>query len=121
MVQAEIADGELALRVEGADKIWAFKSELRIPLQHIASARVDTEIVHRWWHGIKMPGTAIPGLITAGSFYQHGQRVFWDIHHPREAVVIALHDETYNELVIQVENPEALVAELQAAIAPRRP
>jgi len=55
MVNAEITDEELVLRVQGADKIWALKSELRIPPRHIAGARVDPEIVHGW-HGGKIAG-----------------------------------------------------------------
>jgi hypothetical protein len=47
-----------------------------------------------------MPGTNVPGVITAGTFYQDGKRVFWDVHHPEKTVVIDLHDERYNELVV---------------------
>ena len=60
-----------------------------------------------------MPGTSIPGVITAGTFYQDGKRVFWDIHHPQEAVVLSLDHETYDELVIEVENPAAFVREVE--------
>ena len=35
MVIHEIKDGTLHLTVEGLDKIWAFKSQLSIPLTHI--------------------------------------------------------------------------------------
>ena len=40
-----------------------------------------------------MPGTNIPGVLTAGTFYQHGKRVFWDVHNPDNTVVIELKDE----------------------------
>ena len=33
------------------------------------------------------------GLITAGTFYQEGERVFWDVHEPEKTVVIRLKDE----------------------------
>lgn len=116
MVKPEIIGEILVLHVEGMDKVWALKSELSIPLQHITGVRLDEEVVKQWWHGIKMPGTSIPGVITAGTFYQEGKRVFWDIHHPARAVVISLAHETYNELVIEVENPEIFVANLQKSI-----
>jgi hypothetical protein len=35
-----------------------------------------------------MPGTNIPGVLTAGTFYQDGKRVFWDVHNPDNTVVI---------------------------------
>jgi len=45
-----------------------------------------------------MPGTNIPGVITAGTSYQDGKRIFCDVHRPKNTVVIELKDERYNEL-----------------------
>jgi hypothetical protein len=113
MVHHEITGDTLHLTVEGMDKVWALKSQLSISLRNITGVRLDGEIVKRWWHGLKVPGTSIPGVITAGTFYQDGKRVFWDIHHPREAVVLSLDHETYDELVIEVEDPAAFVREVE--------
>lgn len=115
MVDLQIAEGKLVLHVEGADKIFALKSTLEIPLEHIAGIRADPEVARGWFHGLKMPGTNIPGVITAGTFYQHGQRVFWDVHHPDQTVVIELHDERYNELIVEVADPAAAVEMVRGA------
>ena len=116
MVEVKISDGTLVLNVEGLDKLWAMKSSLEIPLRHVASARADASIARGWWHGIRMPGTNIPGVLTAGTFYQDGKRVFWDVHDPEKTIVIDLHDERYNELVIEVENPEMTVSMIRSAL-----
>jgi hypothetical protein len=116
MIQPEIIDDVLHLEVEGMDKVWALKSRLSIPLSHIIGIRTDIEIVKKWWHGFKLPGSNIPGILTAGTFYQDGKCVFWDIHHPEQAVIISLDHESYDELVIEVENPEAFVTEIQKVI-----
>jgi hypothetical protein len=116
MVKPEIIGDTLHLHVEGLDKLWAFKSELAIPLRHIAGVRTDAELTKKWFHGLKWPGTSVPGVITAGTFYHDGKRTFWDIHHPEQAVVITLADESYNELVIEVEDPDTFVANLQQSI-----
>jgi len=108
-----IAEGKLTLHVRGADKLWAFKSSLEIPLVHIAGVRADPEVARGWYHGIRIPGTNLPGVITAGTFYQDGKRVFWDVHHPEKTIVIDLHDERYNQLVVEVDDPEAAVKLLQ--------
>jgi hypothetical protein len=63
-----------------------------------------------------MPGTNVPGVITAGTFYQDGKRVFWDVHNPEKTIVIDLHDERYNKLVVEVENPEVAVGLIQTAL-----
>ncbi|HLJ78324.1 MAG TPA: hypothetical protein VKT75_12960 [Acidobacteriaceae bacterium] len=114
MVDLSIQEGKLVLHVLGADKLWALKSSLEIPLEHITGIRADSEIARGWLHGIRMPGTQIPGVITAGTFYQHGQRIFWDVHHPEKTVVIELRDERYNELIVEVENPQMAVQQISA-------
>jgi len=117
VVDLSMSEGTLTLHVRGADKLWSFKSTLEIPLAHIAGVRVDPEAARGWYHGIKLPGTNLPGVITAGTFYQHGQRVFWDVHHPEKTIVIDLHDERYNELFVEVHDPQAAVSAIQTALA----
>ena len=58
------------------------------PLVHIAGVRADPEAARGWYHGIRIPGTNVPGVITAGTFYQDGKRVFWDVHSPEKTIVI---------------------------------
>lgn len=117
MVDLQIEEGKLTIHVRGADKLWSFKSSLEIPLAHIAGIRADADVARGWFHGLRMPGTSLPGVITAGTFYQDGQRVFWDVHHPENTVVINLHDERYNELVVEVADPQAAVALVSRALA----
>ena len=116
MVELSIAEGRLTLHVRGADQLWAFKSTLEIPLAHIAGVRADPEVARGWWHGVRMPGTNVPGVITAGTFYEHGKRVFWDVHHPEKTIVIDLHDERFNQLVVEVADPTAAVELIQNAL-----
>ena len=116
MVDLSVVEGKLTLQIRGGDKLWAFMSSLEIPLVHIAGGRADPETARGWYHGIRMPGTNVPGIITAGTFYQDGKRVFWDVHHPEKTIVIDLHDERYDELVIEVDDPEAEVRLIRNAL-----
>jgi len=84
MVELSIAEGKLMLCVVGADKLWALKRSLEMPLVHIAGVRADAEVARGWWHGIRLPGTNVPGVITAGTFYQDGKRVFGMFIIPKE-------------------------------------
>lgn len=117
MVDLAVQEGKLILHVLGADRLWAFKSSLEIPLEHITGIRSDPDIARGWLHGMRAPGTNIPGVITAGTFFQHGQRVFWDVHHPENTVVISLHDERYNELIVEVENPQMAVLQISSYLS----
>jgi hypothetical protein len=101
----------LVVTVEGADKFWALRSRLEIPLTHVRSARVDPAFVSdERYAGLKIGGARVPGVITAGSFYQEGDTVFWDVHHPEKAIVIELDHEHYARLVVEVEDPESTVS-----------
>lgn len=115
-MDVNVTDGKLVIRVEGLDKLWALKSSLEIPLEHVAGVRADPEAARGWWHGIKMPGTSIPGVITAGTFIQRDGMVFWDVHDPENTVVISLRDERYKQLVVEVADPEAAVRLVSQAI-----
>jgi hypothetical protein len=116
MVEIVVSEGSLVLHVKGADKLWALKSSLEIPLQHVAGIRADPSVAHGWWHGLRMPGTNLPGVITAGTFYHDGKRVFWDVHNLENTVVIELRDERYNELIVEVADPNKTVEVVRAAL-----
>jgi hypothetical protein len=109
-------EGDIVLfNVQGLHKLWAFKSQLQIPLGHIRSVRQDPQVLKGWWKGFRMPGTHIPGLIAAGTFLQQDKRIFWDVHHAEKAIIIELEHDDYDELIIEVEDPEAVIA----LLAPR--
>jgi len=116
MVDLSIAEGKLTLNVRGGDKLWAFKSSLEIPLAHVAGVRADPEVARGWYHGIRLPGTNLPGVVTAGTFYQDGKRVFWDVHHPENTIVIDLHDERFHHLIVEVADPQSAVSLIQGSL-----
>jgi hypothetical protein len=116
MVRVSIHGDRVRFEVEGWDKLWAMKSHLEIPLAHIRSVRADPEPARGWWHGVRLPGTQIPGILTAGTFYQSEGVVFYDVHDPENTVVIELDHEHYHRLVIEVEDPPGVVESLRAAL-----
>jgi hypothetical protein len=68
---------------------------------------------------MRVAGSNLPGVITAGRFVQHGEWAFWDVHNPDQAIAIRLHDEHYAKLVIGVDDPSGTVAAITTAIARR--
>jgi hypothetical protein len=107
-------DGDTAVfEVEGVDKILALRSRLTIPLAHITGAEINHDQVGRWWHGLKLFGTDMPGLLGAGTFFYHREIVFWDVHDPAHAIIVSLDHERYKKLIVEVEDPAAAVALLQ--------
>ena len=118
MVDLEVKEGKLVLHVRGADQFWALKSTLEIPIQHIAGVRADAKVARGWWHGVKLIGTDLPGVLHAGTFYQHGHRIFWDVHNPENTIVIELRNERYGELIVEVADPATALQLIQPLVQP---
>jgi hypothetical protein len=116
MTEIELTRDALIVHVRGMDRLWALKSRLEIPLSHVVGAEVNPEVARQWRKGIRTPGTHVPGVITAGTFHQEGERVFWDVHDPEKTVVIQLRDERYARLVIEVDDPNAIAAAIRKTL-----
>lgn len=117
MVQINVVGDKAVFEVEGWDKLWSFKSRLEIPLAHIKGAHHDPEPAMGWFQGLKLLGTDIPNIFKAGTFYQDGGRVFWDVRHPENTIVVELDHEHFSKLIIEVADPVAAVSLLQSAIS----
>ncbi len=122
MASVEVTAEKVIVHVEGADQFWALKSQVELPLAHVVGAEIDpatAEEWNQWYLGLRIPGTHVPGVIAAGTFYHHGELVFWDIHHPEKAITLRLAHEKYGRLVIEVDDPAATVTMIQQALGNR--
>jgi hypothetical protein len=117
MAQVTIDGTDLIIEIEGMDKLWALQSRLIFPLANVRGATADPGIA-KDPKGLRAPGTHVPGVVTAGTFHRDGERVFWDVHDPADAVVIELRDERFARLVIQVADPRATVGMIERAVHP---
>ncbi len=120
MVKIKIEAGKAIFEVEGWDRLWSLRSRLEIPLSHIRAAYRDPEPAMGWFQGLKLAGTDVPNLFRAGTFYQKRELVFWDVHEPRNAIVIELEHEKYKKLIIEVADPEGEVNKINSSIGQRR-
>jgi hypothetical protein len=116
MVQISVNRDRVHFDVEGLDKFWAFRSRLDIPLAHILAVKIDPEAARGWWHGLKIMGSNIPGVLTAGTFYQQGGIVFYDVHDPERTIVLELEHETYKRLIVEVADPQKTRTILEKAL-----
>ncbi len=115
MVRLSIEQDLLVIAVQGMDKLWSLRSRLEIPLAHVQGVSpADTES-RGFFDGVRLMGTYIPGLISAGTFYQDGGLVFWDVHDSANAIGIDLEHERYKRLVVEVDDPAAAMAMLKTA------
>jgi len=114
MVKITKEDNHFVFDVQGLHKLWAFKSSLRIPIDNIKKAYQDLDAISQSWKGWRAPGTSIPFLITAGTYHLEGNKIFWDVVNKENTIIIDLDDADYQQLIIEVENPEQAIALLSS-------
>ena len=116
MVDVSVSGDHAVFNVQGAHKMWALKSQIDIPLNHIVDVEVNHDQVGRWWHGFKLLGTDAPGLFAAGTFYYHGDLVFWDVYDTTRTIIVSLEHERYKKLIVEVADPDTTRTLLRSAI-----
>lgn len=114
MVELTVRDGVLEARILGLHKLWALKSRIRVPLSKVRAVRHDPGATLPWT-ALRMPGTYVPGAITAGTYRLGRRKEFWDVVRRDRVVVIELEDAGYDRLVVEVADPIAAVRTIEAA------
>lgn len=107
----------LIVVMEGLDRLWALKSRIDVRLERVEHIEHDPSVGFPGLIHIRMPGTYVPGIIAAGTFYGNGNRTFWNVRNPARAVVITLRDGQYDRLIIEVEEPDETVRQVREALA----
>ena len=101
----EVHGDHLVIDVRGVEKAMKLLSRLHIPLEHVQGAEADPEIEHTLWRGWRIPGVHLPGVR------------FYDVHgHRDKTIVIRLKDETYERLIVEVQDPAEVVAKINEAV-----
>lgn len=116
MVAVQVENERLILEIEGWDRLWTLQSRLEIPLDHVRGAHGDADVSIGLFSGLKLAGTHVPGVLSAGTFVHRDGLVFWDVHRPENALVIDLEHETYRRLIVEVEDPGATAAMIETAV-----
>ena len=121
MVEFSI-DGDRAIfELQSLHKLFALRSRLEIPLRHITAVHTDPDVSLGLFERLKLAGAYLPGVLAAGTFWEDGGLVFWDVHDPARAVVIDLRDETYKRLIVEVANPVQVVAQIRGRLMAATP
>ena len=110
-----MADSTVTFTVVGLHKVWALRSRIRIPAADIVDVGPGEPIVRQEWPGWRLPGTSLPGVITAGSYFKDGKWSFWDVVRPSRAIAVTLRNHRFSRLIVEVADPVAVIALLQQA------
>ena len=125
MAEIEITSTSLVVQIEGFDRFPAsisglsggVKARLEVPLEHVAGVDAPAPEAHRFWKGWTVAAFSLPNVLALGRLFYRGEWAFWDVHDPDKAIAIHLHDEHYAKLVIDVDDPAGVAAEIARAVS----
>lgn len=89
---------KLRIKLEGLERVLALKGGLEIPLKHIV--RADTETPESGWTDLRIPGTSLPGVIKAGTYYTRRGKEFWYVTRGKKYLILELENEDYRRIVL---------------------
>ena len=109
--------GRLVVRPLGPMRWIGFHGPVDVPLSSVQGAEVAARTGPP--EGFRLLGTGIPGQMYAGRFRSHGEQRFFLVGKAKQVLVITLEDQPFSQVVLQVADPDASAAAVQAAVGRR--
>ncbi len=110
-----IENSTLTVKLSLLEALGAMRGSVSVPLSQVKGASV---VGRNFWGslGFRVPGTALPPFIIAGTYLKKGDRAF--VHWSRKLtpLQIDLKDSSFDRLVIGVENAEEWAEKITAAV-----
>jgi hypothetical protein len=111
MAKLLVNDDVVTVSLSAVEKAEALHGDVSVPRSAVASARVVPDGLDEV-HGLRMPGTGLPGVIMVGTWRDKERVTFAVCHGRRPAVVLELTGQHYDRFVVTVENPDEVAAAL---------
>lgn len=107
MATVSIADGNLYVNLTFWEKVGGLSGNIAVPLSQVRGATDDPTFIKNGL-GLRLPGTAFPGLIYEGHYVKKGDRMFACRHKGEQIVVIELEGQKWDRLVIGCQDASLL-------------
>lgn len=107
MVKIKINDEMIEFEILDSHKIWTFQSSIKVKLSNIVNIYKKDE-KYDWFPGWRVPGTNIPYLITAGTYFKNKEKHFWDVTNYKDVYVFELQNTEYKKLFLNIKNHNEL-------------
>lgn len=112
MAELRVEGEELVLRLSTLEKVEGMHGDLRAPRFMVRAVEVVGD-AYAAVHGLRWPGTGIPGVELVGTFRDSGTKTFAVVHgRPRGVRIVFAEGGDYDEWIVGCEDPEAVIASL---------
>ena len=115
MMNFSIVDNKLRIDLDWYEQLWAFTWDktFEIPLVHIENA--TTNEPPSSWTEIRAPGTFLPGVIKAGTYYTPRGKEFWYVTKDRDYLVLEMRDESFKKMIFTLDQSQWWVEQILQA------
>lgn len=107
MVSIHTDGTDVLLRILGMHKLWAFKNTIRLRTDQIVAVGPAGRDLRPPW--FKCPGTALPFVICAGTYFGIRRREFWDRTRAGKGIRIDLENAPFTRIVVDVAHPDEAI------------
>jgi len=115
MPRLELTDRELIVHLNVWEMLAALHRSVRVPLLKVRGATEDPGFSGADM-GLRLPGTYLPGVIAAGTYYNNGDKQFVYVTRKTQPVVIELADGSFARIVLGVADARSEAARINAAL-----
>jgi hypothetical protein len=105
MAKLIINDRNVTVSLSVVEKLEALHGDVTVPRSAVAQVRTVPDGMVEV-HGLRAPGTGLPGVIKVGTWRNREGNTFAVCHGRRPAIVLDLVGASYNRLVVTLDDPE---------------
>jgi hypothetical protein len=109
-----IDDLAIVVSLSALEKVEALRGDVTVPRSAVTRIRIVPDGMAEV-HGVRAPGTGLPGVIMVGVWRSETGATFAACHGHGPAVVIDLDGAQYDRLVVTVGDPEGVRRSLEGA------
>jgi hypothetical protein len=101
---------KLEVVLNSKESIFALKRRIIVPIESVVNVEWIASTINTWrLSGFRAPGTSLPGIFYAGSFYRKSGWEFWYLRVRRPGhIIITTNMKRYRVLRISVSEKQAL-------------
>lgn len=99
-MQLTLTDTHLVIALSGWERLWSvhIDPKIEIPIAHIQQA--TTTAPETTWRELRAPGTYLPKVIKAGTYYTERGREFWHVTDKAKALCLDLSAADYYKRIV---------------------
>lgn len=115
MPNIQLTDQHLQVNLSVLEKLATLRGNLSFDWSQVRGATDDVN-AHKQF-GWRAPGTALPGVIAAGTYYKNGDRQFIYWRKGEQPVVIELDHPKWDRLIVGATDARGLVQAINSRVA----